>query len=660
MFDPRRMHATMAWSGKRISITLYTVRAHDQVSGSDVDRLQELAFPGLTARHYLEASCIPHEGLEAEQDMACEHDFEAVFDGYRVSPPLPSMLKQMLSSAANWLSRHRLPASCPESHVQPRCAREPHGGEGGPGRPQPQEAFYECEEDRCGMEEDGATDPLDAGYRAQADGLRLLAHSQRPEGRDDQGNKNLHVLPQKEPQSSHCSGNWGTSPEVGKPQDLAVRTSRLSTRTGPSSMQSKSQGLVVDVPQVRQPMEEDEGQDDAEIPTNTAEDAKNVIDRRGGAYPKFLPAPRGRPEQGPREVELNSQGKAAVVLRQTRTTTRSSDHRGNDHDESWTSCFFGRGQCGPSNDGQERAPGGSSSSTPVQDAYEDPDRDGGARDLHRRRHVRRGHDAKSREELQVMISGEELERSEKAPLRGLCGDLRKRGWSMCALMIMFTLSSSPAGCTKTFLGPPVEIGSWSEGTGLWTFGQASTIRSTSWPSLTSPTLAAHDLDDQVRCYAFYKDDVYVDWMADSFGKEENLPKAATKDLQQALLKGGVDVSEVYSSPIDGKSQASWTTARHGDGFGYWLELCSSAPSQGSASALARAPAGINHAMPSLWSVLLHPQPHQLQARFGHRSSRSRGRSSTPEVCHKPGQYAVEGRSRFHLRASSRSSQLANP
>ena len=79
VFDPKGVHATMAWTGKRISITLYTVRAHDQVCGSDIDRLQELAFPGLTAVHYMEASCTEHGGHEARQAMECEHDFETVF-----------------------------------------------------------------------------------------------------------------------------------------------------------------------------------------------------------------------------------------------------------------------------------------------------------------------------------------------------------------------------------------------------------------------------------------------------------------------------------------------------------------------------------------------------------------------------------------------------
>ena len=74
-----------------------------------------------------------------------------------------------------------------------------------------------------------------------------------------------------------------------------------------------------------------EGRDDAEIPQQTTEDAKNMIDRRGRAFPKYLPAPRGRPEQGPREVEINRQGQAKVILRQgeaSTTTTSTASKRG--------------------------------------------------------------------------------------------------------------------------------------------------------------------------------------------------------------------------------------------------------------------------------------------------------------------------------------------
>ena len=198
-----------------------------------------------------------------------------------------------------------------------------------------------------------------------------------------------------------------------------------------------------------------------------------------------------------------------------------------------------------------------SSSAPSQDSHENASGHGGARDLHRRGDIRRGHDPQPRRKLQVMISGEELERSDKAPLRGLCGDLRKRGWSLCALMVLFTLSTGPATCVRTFLGQPVECGRWSEATGQWSFGHdqnlvSSAVSSTMASSATtrSVTSISPPLDhlDDVPCYAFYKDNARVSWMADFFGKDENIPRAAHKDIQQALVQGGVDVSEVYSPP----------------------------------------------------------------------------------------------------------------
>ena len=172
---------------------------------------------------------------------------------------MPSMLKQMLSSAANWLSRHRPSVPCPEPHVQPHGAREPHGAAGGQGGPQPQEAFYECEEDGCGLEKNGAADLVNAGHGAAADSLRLSPHPKWPEGRDPYDAQDILYKAPEEPQSPHCTRDWGAAPKVIQPQDLAMRASRLSARTRPPSLQSESQGFLLDVPQMRKPLEEDLG-----------------------------------------------------------------------------------------------------------------------------------------------------------------------------------------------------------------------------------------------------------------------------------------------------------------------------------------------------------------------------------------------------------------
>ena len=63
----------------------------------------------------------------------------------------------------------------------------------------------------------------------------------------------------------------------------------------------------------------DDTQEDVKVPEYTSENAKNVVDRRGRAFPKYLPAPRGRPGQGPREVTVAAGGRAKVA-----TTTRAT------------------------------------------------------------------------------------------------------------------------------------------------------------------------------------------------------------------------------------------------------------------------------------------------------------------------------------------------
>ena len=154
-----------------------------------------------------------------------------------------------------------------------------------------------------------------------------------------------------------------------------------------------------------------------------------------------------------------------------------------------------------------------------------------------------------------MISGEELEASPRTPIRGLGKELQRRGWSLCALMVLFSLSGQPPANLNHLLGEPVEHGMWNRSDGGWDFSRtdsgtstpsASTSMTTSSPTTTST--ASHAKENLVHCFAYYKNKAHVNWLADSFGKKEVLSKAASRDIRKAMIDGGVDVSEVYSPP----------------------------------------------------------------------------------------------------------------
>ena len=262
-------------------------------------------------------------------------------------------------------------------------------------------------------------------------------------------------------------------------------------------------------------------------------------------------------------MEIDTKGKAAVITRRTETTTKTSEWEKTTR-KPGTNTGQVASSAGQSRDGQhdqERAAVRHSSSPAGEDTDRETSRGRGTR-------LRRGDDAKSRRKARVMISGEQLENHKAAPLRGLCSELRRRGWSLCALMVLFSVTAQPFSCAdKLFgspVGSPVEQGTWDQATETWTFSWkesasqqplctsagSSSSCPTTWNATSSSTTSPSNDDDheKVYCYAFYKEDACVNWMADSSGKSEHIPKAVNKDIQQALIKGGVDVSEVYSPP----------------------------------------------------------------------------------------------------------------
>ena len=245
-FDPKRLHATMAWSGRRVSITLYTVRSHDNLLGRDVGELQQLGFPGLTAMHYLESESLSRKSPGVEQWTECEHDFEAVFEERDAITPTPSMLKHMLSKAASWLSRHRAPTSTVPNHVQSCGASEPHGGGRSSGGTWSQEAFFECEEVGGRLEADDSAASVDAGHGQAPNGAGLPDHPQRTQGEYGGSLQGDLLETTEEPTKANCPGHWRTSSTFCEPQDMAMRAQGMPSRPRSPSLSGEPKGLVVD------------------------------------------------------------------------------------------------------------------------------------------------------------------------------------------------------------------------------------------------------------------------------------------------------------------------------------------------------------------------------------------------------------------------------
>ena len=529
-YSPKQVHASMAWTGTRISVTMYSCGQPERMIGDIAHHLQELMFPGVVAIHMLAVGDTKTCDETTEQ---CEQDLEQVFDlhqGCMTSRPSAARrLKQMLTRAAVWVlnSNSRSPPTSSARHGESDGSGERHGGRGGGRRHHYEE--HSGKEAGGGLEADGHGDDSHAGHRAQTDGDRLPGHQGETElaGENDE-----HAVQEEEPQGPqlpHRTGHRRTTSEVAKPQEVGVGASVVSSWARPPAVPSQLQSDVVDLPTMWEPLE---------TPRRHQGDAEGAREDVGG---------RGHNDRSPRtSLPAVPPGSSRTPCPRTspsgdrRAGQGESDNEGPEPNGCrWINSFFHCSYHAESQTGGHwvaaRAAGEDTDSIP-RGRGRDP------RDLHGRRHDRRGHGDRgflvSQRRGKVLVGGEAVEQERGAlPAQRLRQGLQRRGWLMATILTMFTWTSTIGNTELRHFGKPVEHCVWSEGDQDWKFEEPST-------SSTPSTRVSGD----VHCFLFQKENAYVSWLADASGKVEEVPKDVNKVLHQALLGHGVDVSEVYSPP----------------------------------------------------------------------------------------------------------------
>ena len=507
-YSPKQVHASMAWTGTRISVTMYSCGQPERMIGDIAHLLQELMFPGVVAMHML---AVEDAEFCAEATEQCEQDLERVFDVQqgRVTsrPSAARMLKQMLTRAAVWVlnSNSRSPPTSSARRGESHGSGAGHGGQGGSRRRRYEE--HTSQEAGGGLEAGGHGDDSHADHRAQTDGDRLPSRQGEAElaGENDE-----HAVQAEELQGPQ------RPPEVTKPQEVGVGASVMPSWARSSAMPSQLQGHVVDVPSLREPLETPRRhQGDA---TGAREDVGRCghHDRSPRASLPEVPPSSSRttcPRTSPSGDRRAGQGE--------------SDNEGAEPDECrWVSSFFHRAYHPKSQTGGRWVAAHAAS----EDTNSIPrERGRDSRDLRGRRDDRRGHGDRDspvdQRRGKILVGGETVERECGAlPAQRLRQGLHRRGWLVATVLAMFSWTSTIGSTELRHFGKPVEHCVWSEDDQDWKFEEPGV-------GLTSPT----DLSGGVHCFLFQKESAYVDWLADASGKVEEVSKDMNQVLRQALL-----------------------------------------------------------------------------------------------------------------------------
>ena len=257
-YSPKQVHASMAWTGTRISVTMYSCGQPERMIGDIAHLLQELMFPGVVAVHML---AVEDAEFCAEATEQCEQDLERVFDvqqGRMTSRPSAArMLKQMLTRAAVWVlnSNSRSPPASSARHGEPHGSGAGHGGPGGGGR-----HHYEATRSTPVKKLEAAWKRMvtvmihiliTARKQMVTDYLVTRGRPSSPERTTSASSKQKNY---KDP-NAHIVEGIGEPFAVTEPQEMGVGASVMPSWARPSAMPSQLQGHVVDVPSLRESLE---------------------------------------------------------------------------------------------------------------------------------------------------------------------------------------------------------------------------------------------------------------------------------------------------------------------------------------------------------------------------------------------------------------------
>ena len=251
------------------------------------------------------------------------------------------------------------------------------------------------------------------------------------------------------------------------------------------------------------------------------------MDGRGRSYPRYLPAPRGRPQQGPRQVNLNNTGKVELVRlegaenqpEKTQTTTN-------------TPMVGGASSSDPS---ASRVRFTSARMQTVAESHPG----GILRDQHRRRdpgcdHACQAGKGVERVNTRLLMHGEALEEAKCRELVELREKIRGKGWVLKTIMVLLTTAVTTLDNLPGLEGlkPQANLG-WCSSSKSWNFDEHH-----------DEFNPYHDL----HCFIYTQDHGLPSRHADLHAQEKVLSREQRRILVTNTESMNPDVSEIFSAP----------------------------------------------------------------------------------------------------------------
>ena len=257
-FSPKQCHATMSWSGFRVSITAFTARSVNQLSADIRHQLCRLCFR-CPVTDQSPKMYVLSEVEEPGSESSCVYDFEKSFDGSRTRPHRAAgMFKRMLSRAAVWIANSKgrvstsngQPPSSSTEDGSPASRRS--GGSPAPG----------IEEEPGNMETTCGGTHDDARHGPQSDGGGLPHEPRGARGDPPRDHTESSTAKDEEKgrEGTFGTGDRSTSEEIGSSQKLPDEDLRMQPPAGRPTVQRQSDDEVVGVHSVRIQMESPGGE----------------------------------------------------------------------------------------------------------------------------------------------------------------------------------------------------------------------------------------------------------------------------------------------------------------------------------------------------------------------------------------------------------------
>ena len=509
-FSPKQCHATMSWSGFRVSITAFTARSVSHMSEDVHHQLSRLCFRCPVTEQSPKMHVLS-EGDEPGPESSCVYDFEQAFEGRRMRPPRAAgMFKRMLSRAAVWIANSKGRVST--SNGQPPSSSAEDGSPGS--RRFGGSSTHGNEEESGNVETTSGGTHDDARHGPQPDGGGL-SHESRGARGDPRGDHPERSAAQGEEEGhkgTHGSGDRKTSEEIGGSQELSNEGCRVQPPAGCSAVQRQPDDEVVGVHSVRIKMEPSGGEGAGERGTADGDDQRICAETTRSSRPR-VPSISTSPSRTPSTRCSNGDG----------TFSRPATDRSRDCDvvEHWSCAFFHKAS--------RVKPGETSTTwTTTYAACKNTDKGRPPGDV-RAQHGQRGLGRCSDDQPQragrpsrILLGGRQLERSHTAEMKTLESTLVRRGWLLGSILVLLSLSGESARSgLGTMFGVPQDHLYWEPGENRWDEFTPGKVFNRG----------------QVHCRVYPREQIRRDWLADLDG----LVCQLAEEDKKILLVGSTEI-----------------------------------------------------------------------------------------------------------------------